>query len=196
MISYLMPKKEFECLTGKKQPRAVSVKSQEVPTKKLPTPRRHAKPETTKKMSASRKRSKPKRVTEKQERSKKAKSPDREKTRGKWVKKKCRVHEPDPCAWGMTTEIQKWGGSEPSPKKSKKENAEKYFDDVPKKKAKVSRLMKFMDRNKDFVQVNDDFEILIRNMPIPGSDFIEIMNYLQKEPIKNTLSFQPEICER
>ena len=41
---------------------------------------------------------------------------------------------------------------------------------------KVSRLMKFMDKNKDYVQVGDDFEILIRNRPIPGSDFIEIMN--------------------
>ena len=48
------------------------------------------------------------------------------------------------------------------------------------KKTKVSRLMKFMDKNKDYVQVGDDFEILIRNRPIPGSDFIEIMNYLQK----------------
>ena len=80
----------------------------------------------------------------------------------------------------MTTEIQKWGESEPSPKKSKKENVEKYFDDMPKKKTKVSRLMKFMDKNKDFVRVGDDFEILIRNKPIPSSDFIEIMNYLQK----------------
>ena len=65
-------------------------------------------------------------------------------------------------------------------KKSKNENAEKYFDDVPRKKTKVSRLMKFMDRNKDVVRVGDDFEILIRNKVIPGSDFIEIMNFLQK----------------
>ena len=77
-------------------------------------------------------------------------------------------------------EIQKWGESEPSPKKSKKENAEKYFNHVPRKKTKVSRLMKFMDRNKNVVQVGDDFEVLIRNKVIPGSDFIEIMNYLQK----------------
>ena len=28
---------------------------------------------------------------------------------------------------------------------------------------KVSRLMKFMDKKKDYVQVGDDFEILIRN---------------------------------
>ena len=80
----------------------------------------------------------------------------------------------------MTAEIQKWGESEPSLKKSKKENAEKYFDHVPRKKTKVSRLMKFMDRNKNVVQVGDDFEILIRNKVIPGSDFIEIMNFLQK----------------
>ena len=34
----------------------------------------------------------------------------------------------------MTTEIHKWVESEPSLKKSKTQNAEKYFDDVPKKK--------------------------------------------------------------
>ena len=37
-----------------------------------------------------------------------------------------------------------------------------------------------MDKNKDYVQVGDDFEILIRNRPFPSLDFIEIMNYLQK----------------
>ena len=90
-----------------------------------------------------------------------------------------------------TTEIQRWGESEPSPKKSKKENVEKYFDDVPQKKTKVSRLMKFMDKNKEHVQVGDDFEILIRNRPIPGSDFIEIMNYLQKGPGAKVHTFIP-----
>ena len=80
-----------------------------------------------------------------------------------------------------TTEIQKWGESKPSlMKKSKIENVEKYFDDVPKKKTKVSRLMNFMDKNKNFIKVGDNFEILIRNRPIPGSDLIEIMKYLQK----------------
>ena len=101
------------------------------------------------------------------------------------MRKKRRVQdeEQDPWAWGKnqtTTEIQRWDESEPSPKKSKKENVEKYFDDVPQKKTKVSRLVKFVDKNKDYVQVGDDFEILIRNRPIPSSDFIEIMNYLQK----------------
>ena len=90
-----------------------------------------------------------------------------------------------------TTESQRWGESEPSPKKSKKENVEKYFADVPKKKTKVSRLMKFMDKNKDYVQVGDDFEILIRNRPIPSSDFIEIMNYLQKGPGAKEHTFIP-----
>ena len=79
-ISYLVPKKEFERLIGQKQPRAVSVKAQEAPAKKLPAPRRHAKPKTM--------------TSEKRERMRKAKSSDREKT---WVKqsgvrKKCRVH--------------------------------------------------------------------------------------------------------
>ena len=90
-----------------------------------------------------------------------------------------------------TTEIEKWGKREPSLKKSKKENAEKYFDDVPKKKTKVSRLMKFMDKNKDFIQVGDDFETLVRNRPIPSSDFIEIMNYLQKGPEAKVHTFIP-----
>ena len=169
-ISYLVPKKEFEhLLLGKTQTRAV----QEAPAKKSSSsaPRRHAKSKTTKK---------------------------REKTRGKQsgVRKKCRVQdeERDPWAWGknqVTTEIQRWGESEPSPKKSKKGNVEKYFNVVPQKKMKVSRLMKFMDKNKEHVQMGDDFEILIRNRPIPGSDFIEIMNYLQKGPGAKVHTFIP-----
>ena len=106
--------------------------------------------------------------------------------------------ERDPWAWGKnqtTTESQRWGESEPSQKKSKKDNVEKYFDDVPKKKTKVSRLMKFMDKNKDYIQVGDDFEILIRNRPIPGSDFIEIMNSRRGRGQKSILSFQLEIRE-
>ena len=116
---------------------------------------------------------------------KKAKSPPHKaKNKQPIAKKKCRIRDEwDPWAWEKnqtTAEIQKWGESEAPPKKSKTENAEKYFDDVPRKKTKVSRLMKFMDRNKDVVRVGDDFEILIRNKVIPGSDFIEIMNFLQK----------------
>ena len=122
-----------------------------------------------------------KRGTEKQqERKRKVEPPHREKNRGKRVKKKCQI--PDPWASGdnkTSTEIEKWGEKEPTLKKSKRENAEKIFD-VPQKKTKVSRLMKFMDKNKKFVEVGDDFEIFIRNKVIPGLDFIEIMNYLQK----------------
>ena len=62
---------------------------------------------------------------------------------------------------------------------------------MPKKKTKGSRLMKFMDKNKDFIQVGDDFEILIRNRPIPSLDFIEIMNYLQKGPEAKVHTFIP-----
>ena len=51
--------------------------------------------------------------------------------------------------------------------------------------------MKFMDKNKDYVQVGDDFEILIRNRPIPRSDFIQIMNYLQKGPGAKKHTFIP-----
>ena len=59
------------------------------------------------------------------------------------------------------------------------------------KKTKVSRLMKFMDKNKDFIQVGDNFEILIGNKPIPGSDFIEIMHFLQKGPEASADKFIP-----
>ena len=177
----MCPKNEFErLLLGKKKTRAV----QEAPTKKSSTPSRKAKP---KKASSAPRRHTKSKTTKK-----------REKTRGKQsgVRKKRQVQdeERDPWAWGKnqtTTEIQRWGESKPSPKKSKKENVEKYFDDVPQKKTKVSRLMKFMDKNKEHVQVGDDFEILIRNRPIPGSDFIEIMNYLQKGPGAKVHTFIP-----
>ena len=183
-ISYLMPKKEFERLTGKKQLRGVSIKSKEVPTARTPAPRGHAKPKIT---GEKRKRTKKARLPHKEkrgkERPKKAKSPKNKQPVAKKKKKHRICDERDPWAWEKnqtTPKIGKWGESEPPLKKSKKENAEKYFDDVPRKKTKVSRLMKFMDRNKDVVRVGDDFEILIRNKVIPGSDFIEIMNFLQK----------------
>ena len=174
-ISYLVPKKEFECLIGKKQPRGVSIKSKEVPTARTPAPRGRVRPKITAEKPKRTKKAKEKRG---KERPKKAKQPIAKKKKKRRIRDEC-----DPWAWEKnqtTTEIQKWGESEPPMKKSKNENAEKYFDDVPKKKTKVSRLMKFMDRNKDVVQVGDDFEILIRNKVIPGSDFIEIMNFLQK----------------
>ena len=96
-ISYLMPKKEFEHLIGKKQSGAISVGSQEAPTKKSPTLRRNEKPKKV--LSAPRRHAKPKTTTSKKwEKTRKAKSPDRGKTRGKQVKqpgvrKKCRVHD-------------------------------------------------------------------------------------------------------
>ena len=81
-ISYLVPKKEFKRLLGKKQSRAV----QEAPAKKSSTPSRKAKPK--KASSTPRRHAKPK-TTKKQERTKKAKSPDREKTMGKvWCEEK------------------------------------------------------------------------------------------------------------
>ena len=127
-ISYLVPKKEFEhLLLRKTQTRAV----QEAPAKKSSTPSRKAKPKKV--LSAPRRHAKSK-TTKKQE-----------KTRGKQsgVRKKRRLQdeERDPWAWGKnqtTTEIQRWGESEPSLKKSKKENVEKYFDDVPQKGRKLA----------------------------------------------------------
>ena len=202
-ISYLVPKKEFECLIGKKQPPGVSIRSKEVPTARTSAPRGRAKPKIT---AEKRKRTKkasrlPHKEKRGKERPKKAKSPHKAKNKQPIAKKKCRIRdERDPWAWEKnqtTAEIQKWGESDPPPKKSKTENVEKYFDDVPRKKTKVCRLMKFMDRNKDVVWVGDDFEILIRNKVIPGSDFIEIMNFLQKGGRQQrAVSFQAEILER
>ena len=60
----------------------------------------------------------------------------------------------------------------------------------------VSRLMKFMDKNKEFVQVGNNFEISIGNRPIPGSDFIEIMHYLQKKPRAKEHTFIPNRDQR
>ena len=72
-----MPKKEFKSLLlGKKQSRAVK----EAPAKKLFTPSRKAKP---KKASCAPRRQANSKTTKKRERSKKVKSPNREKTRGK-----------------------------------------------------------------------------------------------------------------
>ena len=65
----------------------------------------------------------------------------------------------------QATEIEKWGDIEASRKKNKTQNAEKYFDDVPKKKTKVSRLMKFIDKNKEFVQVGDNFKFQLGKDP-------------------------------
>ena len=101
---------EFEHLIGKKQSQAV----QEAPAKKSSSPRRNVKPK--KALSAPRRKMKPKKASsahrrhvtsKKRERTRKAKSPDTGKTRGKWVKqsgvrKKCRVQdqERNPWAWG------------------------------------------------------------------------------------------------
>ena len=87
-ISYLVPKKEFEHLRGKKQPQSVSVmnkKSLEVASKKSSTPRRCTKPKT---------------AAEMQVRCRKPKSPNREKTQ-KLVKQSSvkKKHKQDPWAW-------------------------------------------------------------------------------------------------
>ena len=71
-ISYLVPKKEFERLTGKKQSRGVSIKSKEVPTARTPAPRGRAKSKIT---------------GEKRKRTKKARLPYKEK-RGKGGQKR------------------------------------------------------------------------------------------------------------
>ena len=211
-----MSQKEFERLTGEKHSRAVSEKSSDThkkSPKKPSSPKRHVKPKVAAESSNREKlkkrsdttekkarRSKPKSQKRTEKKARHSKSPGERTRKRPSVKKKDRVHEErDPWAWRKNetnTEIQQWGDSEPPPKKIKTLNAEKYFEDSPRKKTKVSRLMKFMDKNKDFVQVGDDFEILIGKKPIPGSDFIEIMHFLQKGPDASRDKFIPSRDQR
>ena len=53
------------------------------------------------------------------------------------------------------------------------------------------RLMKFIEKNKKHVMVNDDYEILVNNELIPGSDFIDIVSYLKNKPKDRKLAFHP-----
>ena len=53
------------------------------------------------------------------------------------------------------------------------------------------RLMKFIEKNKNHVMVNDDYKISVNNKLIPGSDFIDIMNYVKSKPKERKLAFHP-----
>ena len=155
-ISYLVPRKEFERLIGEKHSQAVSEKSSDThkkSPKKPSSPKRHVKPKVAAESSHRQKVKKHSDTTEKKVRHSKPKSQKQteknarhpkssgERTRKRSsVKKKDRVlEEQDPWAWRKNetnTEIQQWGDSEPPLKKIKTPNAEKYFEDSPRKKNK------------------------------------------------------------
>ena len=50
----------------------------------------------------------------------------------------------------MTTEIKKWGESEPSPKKSKKENVEKIFQSCAQEKDKSQQIDEVHGQKQEF----------------------------------------------
>ena len=56
--------------------------------------------------------------------------------------------------------------------------------------------MKFIEKNKNHVMVNDDYEISVNNELIPGSDFIDIMNYLKSKPKERPSAFHPTMNEK
>ena len=85
--------------------------------------------------------------------------------------------------------------NEPPPPK-KPPDVGKFFDDSPKRKTKVMRLMKFIEKNKNHVMVNDDYEISVNNELIPGSDFIDIMNYLKSKPKERHSAFHPTMNKK
>ena len=100
----------------------------------------------------------------------------------------------------LTSQENPWSWDEESPQKldtppapKKPPDVVKFFHDSPKRKTKVMRLMKFIEKNKNHVMVNDDYEILVNNELIPGSHFIDIMNYLKSKPKERALAFHPTL---
>ena len=56
--------------------------------------------------------------------------------------------------------------------------------------------MKFIEKNKNHVMVNDDYEISVNNELILGSDFIDIMNYLKSKPKDRKSAFHPTMNKK
>ena len=106
------------------------------------------------------------------------------------IKKRKLTSQGNPWSWDEELS-QKLDASPALPEKPP--DVGKFFDDSPKRKTKVMRLMKFIEKNKNHVMVNDDYEILVNNELIPGSDFIDIMNYLKSKPKDRRLAFHPTL---
>ena len=105
------------------------------------------------------------------------------------IKKRKLTSQENPWSWDE--ESSQKLDAPPAPKKPP--DVGKFFDDSLKRKTKVMRLMKFIEKNKNHVMVNDDYEILVNNELIPGSDFIDIMNYLKSKPKERALAFHPTL---
>ena len=186
-VSYLVPKSEYERLTqGKRE----LLRNRKVPKKtedrRKPKPKKEirlrdklrkmikVKKKMTNKPTASQREVKRKVPTNARPRKK---QPEARKTVQAPVKRKL---APLKNPWSWNRESPERLNGPPPPKKPP--DVGKFFDDSLKRKTKVMRLMKFIEKNKNHVMVNDDYEISVNNELIPGSDFIDIMNYLKSKP--------------
>ena len=200
-VSYLVPKSEYERLTQGK--RELS-RNRKVPKKtedrRKPKPKKEirlrdklrkmikVKKKTTNKPTASQREVKRKVPTNARPRKK---QPQARKTVRAPVKRKS---APLKNPWSWDRESPERLNEPPPPKKPP--DVGKFFDDSLKRKTKVMRLMKFIEKNKNHVMVNDDYEISVNNELIPGSDFIDIMNYLKSKPQERKLAFHPTMNKK
>ena len=201
-VSYLVPKSEYERLTqGKREPsenRKVPKKKQDKIGKKPKKEIRlrdklrkmiKVKRKKTNKHTASQREVKRK-VPAMNARPRKKQPPARKTVRPPAKRKSSAPLNP----WSWDREYPKRLNEPPPPKKPT--DVGKFSDDSPKRKTKVMRLMKFIEKNKNHVMVNDDYEISVNNELIPGSDFIDIMNYLKSKPKERHSAFHPTMNKK
>ena len=196
-VSYLVPKSEYERLTqGKRVPVSEVPKKKQDSRKKKPKKEIRLRDKLRKMIKVKRKK-KNKHTASQREVKRKASARPRKKQPQKARKtvrppaKRKSVPSDNPWSWDRESPERLNGP--PAPKKPL--DVGKFFDDSPKRKTKVMRLMKFIEKNKNHVMVNDDYEILVNNELIPGSDFIDIMNYLKTKPKERPSAFHPTMNE-
>ena len=213
-VSYLVPKHEFERLTqgewgsSKHEERKEKTKNEkpkkvvrlrEKLRKMIKVPRSATSTENKKQKVSNGRKKKPKKVVRLREklrkmikvpRSTKPRERSAEETVHAPIKKRKLTSQGNPWSWDEESS-QKLDAAPALPEKPP--DVGKFFDDSPKRKTKVMRLMKFIEKNKNHVMVNDDYEILVNNELIPGSDFIDIMNYLKSKPKERALAFHPTL---
>ena len=200
-VSYLLPKSEYERLTqGKREPsenRRVPKKTRDkIQKKDRKKPKKEIRlRDKLKKMIKVKRKKTSKHTTSQREgkrkvaatnaRPRKKQPQDRKMVRAPAKRKSAPLKNP----WSWDRESPKRLNEPPPPKKPP--DVGKFFDDSPKRKTKVMRLMKFIEKNKNYIMVNDDYEISVNNKLIPGSDFIDIMNYLKSKPKERKSAFHP-----
>ena len=190
-VSYLLPKTEYERLTqGKRELSEVPKKKKRDKIEKKPKKEIRLRDKLRKMIKVKRKK-KNKHTGEVKRKVPRKKQPQATKTVRPPAKRKL---PPLDNPWSWDRESPERLNGPPPPKKPP--DVGKFFDDSPKRKTKVMRLMKFIEKNKNHIMVNDDYEISVNNELIPGSDFIDIMNYLKSKPKDRRLAFHPTMNEK